>query len=74
MAALKIELDSALLAKVQEHADEAGYSSPQEFVQHLIEKELAKVPESAGQGAGDDAEEAARKLKGIGYLDFGADI
>jgi metal-responsive CopG/Arc/MetJ family transcriptional regulator len=68
MAVLKLELDSALLAKVQKHADEAGYSSPQEFVQHLIEKELAKVPEEG------DGEEAARKLKGIGYLDFGADI
>ena len=69
MAVLKIELDSALLARVQSYAAEAGYSSPEEFVQHLIEKELAKVPEK-----GDSDEEAARKLKGIGYLDFGADI
>ena len=69
MAVLKIELDSALLAKVQKHADEAGYSSPEELVQHLIEKELATVPE-----VGDSEEEAARKLQGIGYLDFGADI
>ena len=68
MAVLKIELDSAVLAKVQEFADGAGYSSPEEFVLHLIEKELAKVP------AEGDGEEAARKLKGIGYLDFGADI
>jgi predicted transcriptional regulator len=68
MAALKIELDSAVLAKVQELADAAGYSSPQEFEQHLIETELAKVKEEG------DGEEAARKLKGIGYLDFGADI
>ena len=68
MAVLKLEVDGVLLAKIQEFAEAAGYSSPQEFVLHLIEKELAKVPEEG------DGEEAARKLKGIGYLDFGADI
>ena len=40
----KIELDKALFAKVKEHADANGYSSPDEFVKHLIERELAPAP------------------------------
>ena len=63
-----IELNQELWAKVQEHSAAAGYSSPQEFVQHLIEKELAKADEPVSE------EEASHKLKGIGYLDFGRDI
>jgi len=60
----KIELDKTLFAKVKEHAEAQGYSSPEEFVKHLIEREL---------GQSDAAEDPA-KLKGIGYMDFGRDI
>jgi hypothetical protein len=63
-----IELDQDLWAKVRQHSEAAGYSSPQEFVQHLIEQELAKGGEPVSE------EEAGRKLQGIGYLDFGRDI
>ena len=62
------EVDKDLWAKIQAHSEAAGYSSPQEFVQHLIEQELAKGDEPASE------EEARRKLQGIGYLDFGRDI
>jgi metal-responsive CopG/Arc/MetJ family transcriptional regulator len=61
----KIEMDKALFAKIKEHAEAQGYSSPEEFVKHLIEREL-------GQSA--NAEEDPAKLKGIGYMDFGRDI
>jgi hypothetical protein len=63
-----IALDNELWAKVKQHCDDAGYSSPEEFVQHLIEKELTKAAEPAAD------EETTRKLHGIGYLDFGRDI
>jgi hypothetical protein len=63
-----IELDNELWAKVQTHSEAAGYSSPQEFVLHLIEQELAKADQPVSE------EEARRKLQGIGYLDFGRDI
>jgi metal-responsive CopG/Arc/MetJ family transcriptional regulator len=63
-----IELDKELWARVQQHSEAAGYSSPQEFVQHLIEQALAKADEPVSE------EEAGRKLQGIGYLDFGRDI
>jgi metal-responsive CopG/Arc/MetJ family transcriptional regulator len=68
MGGPKIELDKALWARVQEHVKAAGYSSPEEFVQHIIEKELAKTEK------GDTADAAAGKIRGIGYIDAGLDI
>ena len=59
-----IKLNKDLWAKVKKCADAAGYSSPQEFVEHVLEKELAKV-----ETAGASDEEIAKKLQGLGYLD-----
>jgi hypothetical protein len=58
-----IKLDKALWAKVKKCADVAGYSSPQEFVEHVLEKELAKLETSSSD------EEIAKKLQGLGYID-----
>jgi hypothetical protein len=63
MSASSIKLNPALWAKVRKCAEAGGYSSPQEFVEHVLEKELAKVDTSAS------AEEIAKKLQGLGYLD-----
>lgn len=68
MGGAKIELDKALWVRVQEHVRVAGYSSPEEFVQHVIERELAKTE------TGDTSEAAAGKIRGIGYIDAGLDI
>ncbi len=57
-----IKLDKALLAKVKRYADLAGYSSVDEFVTHVLEKELAKFEGS------DSEEEIKKKLKGLGYI------
>ena len=58
-----IKLNRALWARVKQYAGAAGYSSPEEFVEHVLEKELARVE------AAPSAEEIARKMKGLGYLD-----
>ncbi|MEO8597377.1 MAG: hypothetical protein ABI759_28930 [Candidatus Solibacter sp.] len=63
MLGSSIKLNRALLAKVKKCADDGGYSSSQEFVEHVLEKELAKVETSASD------EEIAKKLQGLGYLD-----
>jgi hypothetical protein len=63
MLGTTIKLDKALWAKVKKVSEAGGYSSPQEFVVHIIEKELAKLEE----GLSDD--EIAKKLQGLGYLD-----
>jgi hypothetical protein len=58
----KIKLDPELVAKVKKYADIAGYSSPEEFITHALEKELAKL-----EGA-DSEEEIKKRLRGLGYI------
>jgi metal-responsive CopG/Arc/MetJ family transcriptional regulator len=58
-----IKLNPDLWRRVAEHAKKAGYSSPEEFIEHLIEKELARTEETEAH------EEVERRLKGLGYLD-----
>jgi hypothetical protein len=45
----------------------AGYSSPEEFVIHVIEKEVAAILGS-GEGS-EDEEEVRKRLKGLGYIE-----
>jgi metal-responsive CopG/Arc/MetJ family transcriptional regulator len=58
----RIKLDKDLYEKVQAYARAAGYASPDEFVRHALEKELAKL-----EGATSD-EELRKRLKGLGYI------
>jgi metal-responsive CopG/Arc/MetJ family transcriptional regulator len=57
-----LKIDKDLLEKVKKYAKIAGYSSPEEFVTHALEKEIAKLEES------DSEEEIKEKLKGLGYI------
>lgn len=58
----KIKIDKALLEKAARYASLAGYSSVDEFVNHALEKEVAKL-----EGA-DSEEEIKKRLKGLGYI------
>ena len=58
----KVKLDKDLLAKVKRYAEIAGYSSPEEFITHALEKEIAKL-----EGA-DSEEEIKKRLQGLGYI------
>ena len=58
----KIKLDKELLDKVRRYAELAGYSSPEEFVTHALEKELAKLEDA------DSEEEIKKRLRGLGYI------
>jgi metal-responsive CopG/Arc/MetJ family transcriptional regulator len=60
---MTIKLGKELSDRIEQCAQAAGYSSPQEFVQHIIERELAKL------GDAESDEEIAKKLKGLGYID-----
>jgi hypothetical protein len=59
----KVKIDSTLLERAKEAAQSAGYSSVEEFVTHLIEKELARVEEHT------DEQIAADRLRGLGYIE-----
>lgn len=58
-----IKVNKELWARVKKCSDTRGYSSPEEFVEHVLEKELAAFEESLPD------EEIARRLKGLGYLE-----
>jgi len=58
----KVKIDKDLMAKIERYARIAGYSSPDEFVSHALEKALAKL-----EGA-DTEEENKKRLRGLGYI------
>ncbi len=57
----KVKLDKELFEKAEALMEIRGYSSIQELISHLIEKEFEEIKEE-----GD--EDAIEKLKGLGYI------
>jgi hypothetical protein len=58
-----VKVSKELWERIQARAAAAGYSSPEEFVQHILEREVARLEEAQSD------EDIARKLKGLGYLE-----
>jgi metal-responsive CopG/Arc/MetJ family transcriptional regulator len=58
-----VKFDKALWQRIQSCAASAGYSSPDEFVRDVLERELARLEDAGSK------EEIIRKLKGLGYLE-----
>ena len=56
----KIKLDSSIVERIRKYAEIAGYSSPEEFITHALEKDLAKLEDAQ------DEEEIKKRIKGIG--------
>ena len=59
----KIKIDSHLYDRIKDVSERAGYASPEEFIVHVLEKELSVV-----EAAGSD-EEVSERLRGLGYLE-----
>jgi hypothetical protein len=68
MFAHKVKVEGELLDKAKKCAQLAGYASVDEFILHLVEKEIARI---MPPGAGDsDSEELVKKrLQGLGYIE-----
>ena len=63
----RIKLDDELFEKVKQCAEKAGYASVDEFVAHVLEKEVARL---MGPGESSDPEEKVKKrLQGLGYIE-----
>jgi len=62
MGKAKVKIEKILFEKVEKFAAMSGYTSPEEFITHLLEKEIAKIEEA------DSEEEIKKKLKGLGYI------
>jgi hypothetical protein len=60
----KLKIDSHLYNRAKKAAETAGYTNVNEFVTHIIEKELARL-ETTEQ----DDEKVAQQLRGLGYIE-----
>ena len=59
----KVRIDKALYDRLAEVAQKAGYASTEEFITHILEKEVAKFDEA-------DSDEALQeRLRGLGYIE-----
>jgi predicted DNA-binding protein len=61
-SANKIKLDKDLIDRVKAIAEVAGYASHEEFITHIIEKELANFEDASSD------EDITEKLRGLGYI------
>ena len=59
----KIKIDRQLYDRVKKASEAASYSSPDEFVIHVIEKEVSAI-ESAEAN-----EDVTERLRGLGYIE-----
>lgn len=60
--AKKIKIDNDLYDRLSKYAGEAGYSGPEEFISHVLEKSVQDMEQGA------DEESVKERLKGLGYL------
>lgn len=58
----KIKIDKELMVKIKRYAALAGYSSPDEFIVHALEKEISRLEESTND------EDLKKRLRGLGYI------
>lgn len=63
MFSTSVKLKKSTWQRVKRCADAAGYSSVDEFVEHVLEKELKKVEDTESDA------DIVKKLQGLGYLD-----
>ena len=59
----RIKIDRDLYARAQAIAEQAGYSSVDEFVMHLLEKATSDAERAQGK------EEVRKRLQGLGYIE-----
>ena len=59
----RIRVSRELFERARDHAEAAGYSSVEELVAHLLEKEI-----EAEEGSAESEDLVEKRLKGLGYL------
>ena len=59
----KIRIDKELFEKLKKGAEKSGYSSVDEFITHILEKEIAKWDDDSSSD-----EQIKKKLEGLGYI------
>ena len=58
----KVRINKNLMERIKKYSAIASYSSVEEFVEHALENELAKLEDA------DSEEEIKKRLQGLGYI------
>jgi hypothetical protein len=58
----RVKFEKTLMVKIKRAADMAGYSSVEEFIKHVLEREIAELEQAESE------QELKKKLKGLGYI------
>jgi hypothetical protein len=64
----KVKIESELFDKVKQCTEICGYASVDEFVTHVLEKEINKVM-PPGEGDSTSREIVKKRLQGLGYIE-----
>ena len=59
----KLKINKDILDRCKKCSEVAGYSSVEEFVEHILEKELKTI-----ESAGSSDEAITESLRGLGYI------
>ena len=58
----KIKISTSLYDRLKTCAAAGGYSSTEEFIEHILSREMDKLEDAVSD------EEIAKKLQGLGYI------
>jgi hypothetical protein len=64
----KVKIEGELLEKVKQCAEICGYESVDQFVIHMLEKEIQKILPSDEDGT-PSREVVKKRLQGLGYIE-----
>ncbi len=64
MPKIKLKIDSGMKDRLDKVSDAGGYSSVEEFIMHVVSREMEKLD----PGSGESEESIRKKLEGLGYL------
>lgn len=59
---VKVKLDKDLVERLRKVADVAGYATVEEFITHILEKEMLHFEDAKDDG------DMRERLKGLGYI------
>ncbi len=64
MAKIKLKIDDEMKNRLEKVSEAGGYSSTEEFILKIIERELDKLDPDSDESE----EDIKKKLEGLGYL------
>ncbi|MBT3339518.1 MAG: hypothetical protein HOM34_04585 [Planctomycetes bacterium] len=59
----KVKINKDILERCKKCSEVAGYASVEEFIEHVLEKELKGI-----EGGGDSDDAIAESMRGLGYI------